>query len=174
MAVLWWSVLSILALSVGVHAIGQASCVAFQSSASTFPIVTKGKATNILISPDDWPGVQRAAFDFASDIQQVTNVKPSLTNITVSNSTLSAPRTTQSAIIIGTLGKSSLIEQVVKNANLDVSKVQGQWEAFMTKEVKNPLPGIQSAYVIIGADKRGSIFALYDHSEQFGTPLRSI
>ncbi|KAJ3557630.1 hypothetical protein NM688_g1372 [Phlebia brevispora] len=38
----------------------------------------------------------------------------------------------------------------------------------MAKEVKNPLPGIQSAYVIIGADKRGTIFAMYDHSEQFG------
>ena len=46
--------------------------------------------------------------------------------------------------------------------------MQGQWEAFMAKEVKNPLPGIQSAYVIIGADKRGTIFAMYDHSEQFG------
>ncbi|KAJ3551132.1 hypothetical protein NM688_g4903 [Phlebia brevispora] len=152
-----------------VHAIGQASCVAFQSSASTFPIVSKGKATNILVSPDDWPGVQRAAFDLASDIQQVTGVKPTLTNITVSSSTLSSDlRGTTSAIIIGTLGKSSLIDQIVNNTKLDVSSVQGQWESFLSKEVENPLPGIQSAYVIIGADKRGTIYSIYDHSEQFG------
>ena len=53
-------------------------------------------------------------------------------------------------------------------AKLDVSSIQGKWEAFMAKEVANPLPGVQSAYVVIGADKRGTIFALYDHSEQFG------
>ena len=38
----------------------------------------------------------------------------------------------------------------------------------MAKEVKDPFPGVSSAYVVIGADKRGTIFALYDHSEQFG------
>ena len=146
-----------------VLAIGQQSCVSFQSSSSNFPIVTSGKATPILLSDDDWPGVQRAAFDFASDIQAVTGVKPSLSNVTATS-----PPRLSSAIIIGTLGKSSLIDQVVSHAKLDVSSVQGQWEAFNAQEVKNPLPGIDSAYVIMGADKRGSIFALYDHSEQFG------
>lgn len=156
-------------LAVTVHAIGQASCVTFQNSASNFAVVTKGKAAPVLLSADDWPGVQRAATDFAADIQRVTGVKPSLTNVTTSASSVSsALRGAPSAIIIGTLGKSSLIDQVVKNAKLDVSSVQDQWEAFMAKEVKNPLPGIESAYVIIGADKRGTIFAMYDHSEQFG------
>ena len=38
----------------------------------------------------------------------------------------------------------------------------------MFRVIRNPLPGIDSAYVIIGADKRGTIFARYDYSEQFG------
>ena len=177
------SLLGLLALcSTTVHAIGQASCVAFQNAASTFPVVSNRKATPILLSPDEWPGVQRAAQDFADDIQRVAGVRPVLSNVTLSatpttvNSTsggngtspdIRGPSASQ-AIIIGTLGKSDLIAQVVKNAKLDVSGVQGQWEAFMAKEVQNPLPGVKSAYVIIGADKRGSIFAMYDHSEQFG------
>lgn len=144
-------------------AIGQQSCVAFTSAPSTFPIVANGKSTPILLSADEWPGVQRTALDFASDIQQVTGIKPTLKNVT-SNSTSKS----SSAVIIGTLGKSSLIDQVVSHAKLDVSSIQGNWESFVTMEVKNPLPGIDSAYVIIGADKRGTIFALYDHSEQFG------
>ncbi|CAK5271934.1 unnamed protein product, partial [Mycena citricolor] len=41
-----------------------------------------------------------------------------------------------------------------------------QWEAFLSQVVT--VPGVGPAYVIIGADKRGTIFALYDHSEQIG------
>lgn len=39
----------------------------------------------------------------------------------------------------------------------------------MTMVVDDPLPGLERAYVMIGSDKRGTIYALYDHSEQFGT-----
>jgi hypothetical protein len=149
-----------------VDAIGQATCVSFiaNSSTSSFQVVTSGKAAPILLSADEWPGVQRAAADFATDIQRVTNVKPSMSNVTATSKIPANP------IIIGTLGKSSLIDQVINNTNLDVSSISGQWEAFLSKEVSNPLPGVDKAYVVIGADKRGTIFALYDHSEQFGRP----
>ncbi|KAG6838299.1 hypothetical protein C0991_000387, partial [Blastosporella zonata] len=80
--------------------------------------------------------------------------------------------------IVGTLGKSSLIAQVVNATKLDVSGIDGNWESFLAKEVENPLPGVERAYVIIGADKRGTIFAIYEpSSEQFGThpfPLTSL
>ncbi|KAF5375510.1 hypothetical protein D9615_009220 [Tricholomella constricta] len=146
-----------------VHGIGQNTCVVFKSSFSVVPIVSKGVASPILISPDEWPGVQRAATDFAIDIQRVTGIKPSLSNVTSSSTFKSS-----TSIIIGTLGKSSLIDQIINATKLDVSSIRGRWESFMALEVKQPLPGIDSAYVIIGADKRGTIFALYDHSEQFG------
>ena len=156
----------LLAFTSSVHGLGQDTCVSFRSSPSAFTVVNSGKAAPILLSPDEWPGVQRAAFDFASDIQQVTGVNPSLRNVTSSLSSDSSFGST--AIIVGTLGKSSLIDEVVNRTKLDVSSIQGQWEAFLAKEVQNPLPGVKSAYVMIGADKRGTIFALYDHSEQFG------
>ncbi|KAJ7730249.1 hypothetical protein DFH07DRAFT_174950 [Mycena maculata] len=146
-----------------VNGLGQATCVAFQSSASTFTVASNGKAAPLILSSDDWPGVQRAAQDFASDIERVTGIKPSISNATSSN-----PAHSSLPIIIGTLGKSSLIDQIVKSTKLDVSAIENQWEAFTTQVVANPLPGISKAYVMIGADKRGTIFALYDHSEQFG------
>lgn len=151
----------------GVSGIGQETCVSFHSSRSTFSVVSNGQAAPIIFSSDDWPGVQRAAADFADDIQRVTSIKPRLTNVTASDiaSNGGGGRT---AIIVGTLGKSSLIDDIVNRTKLDVSGVRGNWEAFVSKQVKNPLPGIDSAYVIIGADKRGTIYALYDHSEQFG------
>lgn len=154
---------ALLALAAPARAIGQTTCVAFKSASATFPFVSSGRAAPIFLADDDWPGVQRAAQDFAADIERVTGVKPALANRTVT-----ATAKASNAIIVGTLGRSALVDAVVNNTGLDVSSVQGNWEAFLAKEVKNPLPGIDSAYVIIGADKRGTIFSMYDHSEQFG------
>ncbi|KAI0758921.1 hypothetical protein C8Q74DRAFT_1300799 [Fomes fomentarius] len=163
MAVRLFASVLLVAFATSVLAIGQDTCVQFESSPSSFAVVNSGKATPILLSPDEWPGVQRAASDFASDIQQVTGVQPTLENVTsASFSSLDS-----SSIIVGTLGKSSLIDEIVNRTKLDVSSIQGKWEAFIAKEVANPLPGVESAYVVIGSDKRGTIFALYDHSEQF-------
>ena len=167
--------LGLLASICGIHAIGQDTCVTFTPSNDAFAVVNSGKATSIIISPEDWPGVQLAAADFAADIKRVTGKEPSLTNFTVAgtpsntSSTAAASKPSSSSlIIVGTLGKSPLISQIVNNTGLDVSSIQGKWEAFLGRVVKNPLPGVDSAYVIIGADKRGTIYALYDHSEQFG------
>ncbi|KAJ7454980.1 hypothetical protein B0H11DRAFT_257884 [Mycena galericulata] len=146
-----------------VNGIGQDTCVAFTSSASAFTVASNGKAAPLILSSDDWPGVQRAAQDFAADIERVTGAKPSLSNATSTN-----PARSSLPIIIGTLGKSSLIDQIVNSTKLDMSSIENQWEAFTTRVVNNPLPGIAKAYVMIGADKRGTIFAIYDHSEQFG------
>ncbi|KAI0673152.1 hypothetical protein C8Q78DRAFT_703002 [Trametes maxima] len=162
--------LGLLAFAGGTLAIGQDTCIAFKSSRNAFPIVSNRRATPILLSLDEWPGVQRTAFDFAADIQRVTGIKPTLRNVTSvrdSNET-SFASFGERAIIVGTLGRSALVDEVVNRTQLDVSSIEGKWEAFLSREVENPLPGIKSAYVVIGADKRGTIFALYDHSEQFG------
>ena len=145
-----------------VHAIGQDTCVSFQASNDTFTVISGNTVASIFISDDEWPGVQRAAFDFASDIEKVTGRSPQLSNVTLTVNASSSP------IIVGTLGKSTLIDAVVNHTQMDVSSISGAWESFMTKLVDNPLPGVSSAYVIIGADKRGTIFGVYDLSEQMG------
>jgi hypothetical protein len=150
-----------------VSGIGQDTCVSFKPSSSSFSVVKQGKAAPVLLSEDDWPGVHRAAVDFALDIERVTNVKPKLVNGSLAD-TAENISPGSLPIIVGTLGKSSLIDRVVNATSLDVSSIQGRWESFMSAVVSNPLPGVQRAYVVIGSDKRGTIYALYDHSEQFG------
>ncbi|KAI0031785.1 hypothetical protein K488DRAFT_78865 [Vararia minispora EC-137] len=145
-----------------VAALGQERVISFDATTGAFPLVSRGAAAHILLADDEWPGVQLAAATFAQDVGRVTGVAPSLANSS------STHEQAGSAIIVGTLGKSSLIEEVVNRTRLDVSRIEGQWEAFMTQVVKNPLPGVDQAYVMVGADKRGTIFALYDHSEQIG------
>lgn len=144
------------------HAIGQDTCVAFNSSQNSFSVVSAGQGAPIFLSEDEWPGVQIAAADFATDIQAVTGVAPLLQNTSTSFDNSSRP------ILIGTLGVSSLIDSILNSTDLDVSSLNGSWESFVAQEVPNPLPGLDSAFVIIGSDKRGTIFALYDLSEQIG------
>ena len=161
-------VLGFFVLLRGTLGIGQMNCVSFESSANFFSIINEKKAAPILISANEWPGVQLAAADFAADILRVTGVETSITNVSSPFKLNSSFSQTSPPVIVGTLVKSSLIEQVINSTGLDVSAIQGNWESFMSRVVYNPLPGIDSAYVIIGADKRGTIFSLYDHSEQFG------
>ena len=156
----------LLALVARVAAIGQDSCVTFSALDSSLAVVENGRAAPVYISDDDWLGTQRAATDFVEDIERVTGVLPQLRNVSASNSR--SLRSSNPVIIVGTLGHSSLIDAVLNNTQLNVSSIAGQWESYVSQQVSNPLPGVSSAYVIIGSDKRGTIYALYDHSEQFG------
>ncbi|PBK61122.1 hypothetical protein ARMSODRAFT_674559 [Armillaria solidipes] len=143
-----------------VRAIGQTNCVATEASPSTFAIFQQGQPSTILLSADEWQGVQLAATDLSSDIEKVTGLRPTLAN--------SSDQSPSHPIIVGTLGKSSLIDRVVNATDLNISSIEGQWESFMTAIVDHPIPGVETAYVIVGSDKRGTIYALYEHSEQIG------
>ena len=46
--------------------------------------------------------------------------------------------------------------------------IMGQWESFISQVVTSPLPGVDKALVIAGSDLRGTVFGLYDISEQIG------
>ncbi|KAG8785095.1 hypothetical protein FRC12_017993 [Ceratobasidium sp. 428] len=156
-------------------AISTGNCVSFDSKAGGFQVA----ATKVLVAPDEWPGVVRAAGDFAKDLSTVTGK-----TLSVANATTTTASQSKTPIIVGTLGHSALISAVVNNTKLDVSGISGKWESFIAQQVSNPLPGVSSAYVVIGSDKRGefiffligcyiepllgTIFGLYELSEQSG------
>ncbi|KAI9648181.1 hypothetical protein NHQ30_002813 [Ciborinia camelliae] len=71
-------------------------------------------------------------------------------------------------LIVGTLTQSPLITQLISSGLLDPNPIKGKWEAFMSVIISNPLPGIDKAMVVVGSDLRGTIFGLYDISEQAG------
>jgi hypothetical protein len=77
-------------------------------------------------------------------------------------------QSTAPIVIAGTVGKSSLIQSLVQSGKINVDSIRGQWESYRIQLVSNPLEGVSSAVVIAGADKRGSIYGIYDISEQIG------
>jgi hypothetical protein len=141
--------------------IGEQQYVAFTANSPGFPIVSGGRIAPILVSKDDWPGVVRVAGDLRGDIQRVTGATP-----TVLHAEGDASKTTP--IILGTIGQSPLIDDLIRRHKLDVSGVEGHWESAVTTIVERPFPGVNRALVLAGADKRGTIYAAYDLSEQIG------
>ena len=131
-----------------------------QFSAGDFPLVQDGKAAPIIISSNDFKVAQIAASDLASDIEKVTGTKPTL------NNALEQP--VHAAVIIGTLGRSPLIDALIKTGKLDVSRIRGKWECYIIATVERPLPNVRSALVIVGSDRRGTAFGVYEVSQMIG------
>ncbi|WP_170941618.1 glycosyl hydrolase 115 family protein [Cellvibrio mixtus] len=113
----------------------------------------------IYYSMEDAKVVQLAAEALRDDIQRVTGLRPE-----VSTATPRAPR----AILIGTLGQSSLIDDLVKAGKIDVSAIRGKWEAYVAAVVSNPLPDVEQGLIIVGSDRRGTAFGVFGLSESIG------
>ncbi len=123
-------------------------------------LVRSGTAAPIFISAHDWPGVQRAAQDLQADIERVSGIKPAYS--------MATPANAKTVVIVGTVGKSELIDQLVTTGKLDVTALRGKWESFLIQTIDQPLPGVDRALVIAGSDKRGTIYGVYEISEQIG------
>jgi len=141
-------------------AIDSPQYIQFSDTDGSFPLVANGIAAAILVDEDDDTGVLRAVNDLLLDIERVTKIKPQL------YSELNSEE--QQVVIIGTLGGSVLIKNLVEQKLLDVASIEGKWEAFLITTIDNVIEGIDKAVVITGSDKRGVIFGIYDLSAQIG------
>jgi hypothetical protein len=125
-----------------------------------FPLVAGGRAAPIVVSAGDHAGVLRVAGDLATDLRRATGVQPA-----VSHDAVPAGR---DPVIVGTIGRSSLIDRIVAAGRLDVTGIRGRWETTVEQVVDHPLPGVRRAFVIAGSDQRGTIYGAYDVSRQIG------
>lgn len=141
-------------------AIGGKSYISTSKVKNNFTLSAAGKSTTLYIGSNDYPGVIRALKDLKADIGNVTNTEPTILYDKVPSQ--------KELVIVGTSGKSSVIDKLVKSGKLDVKSICGKWENFLIQQVNNPFPGIDKALVIVGSDKRGTIFGIYDVSEQIG------
>lgn len=131
-----------------------------KSSPGAMVIAGKEHLASIVVDENDFPGVLRVARLVQNDLSMVTGRDPVL----VTNGIPTA----KTVIIAGTIGKSSLIDQLVSTGKLNVDDVSGKWENTLVELVDNPFPGVGQALVIAGSDKRGTIYGLFELSEQAG------
>ncbi|KQV84620.1 glycosyl hydrolase [Massilia sp. Root351] len=151
-----------LSVSPAALAIGQKKFVD-SGPAAGVELIARGKMASIHLDGDDYPGVLRAARDLQSDIEKVGSQRPSL-SLQKTPGAVSG----QDVILIGTIGHSRLIDQLIAQKKLDTSSIKDLWEGYVVQAVKAPMPGVARALVIAGSDKRGTIFGIYTLAEQLG------
>ena len=154
-------ILWLITLPSPVSAIGQQAIITFQSSADTIHLASSSTSVQIIVDSLEWPAVARAANDLALDFGRVTGLNGFVHSIearngssfstysskTWINSTTSTPG---GVIIVGTLGRSPIIDQLVRSGKIETKNISGQWESFVSTIVEAPVPGLSRALIIAG------------------------
>ena len=134
--------------------------ISFEKDIGNFVLFSDGKLIPVCVHYDDFPGVMKISQYLVSDLEKVTGQKPALfTDEIPANS---------EAIIIGTIGKSPLINHLVEGKKIDVSDIEGKWESSLIQVINEPFEGMNQALVIAGSDKRGTIYGILELSKQIG------
>ena len=127
----------------------------FTEAGQTFlSLIEKGKPIPVVSDTNDYAGVIRAVNDLKDDFRKVAGNLPSASG--------------KSAIIVGTVGKSAIIDQLLKEGKINKTELAGKNEKYLIQTIDNPTNGIEKALVIAGSDKRGAIYGIYELSRQIG------
>ena len=118
--------------------------VAFKASADLLPLQGAG----ISFEGKEHSCVQRAIANLQQDFERVTG-----------KSLLSAQSGIPGTILIGTVGVNKQIDQWVKKGEL--RDLKGKTEKYIIKTIGDQL-------VIAGSDKRGTVYGIYELSQQMG------
>ena len=123
-----------------------------------FVWIQQGKAYPILVDSREDKGVVRAVANLQTDAGKVTGITPEIIYSVAGNRML----------IIGSIENSSWIKQLLKAGKINAADLQGKREKYILQMVKQPMEGVDEAVVIAGSDKRGTIYGIYELSQQMG------
>jgi hypothetical protein len=125
-----------------------------------FPIVNSKTVATIIYDADDYSVVKKTAHLFASDIEMVTGKSPTIVS--------TDSKLKNNIIIIGTIGKNKLIDQLIATQKLNIDSINNQWERFAIQTIDKPFKGVKKALIIAGSDKRGTAYGVFTVSENIG------
>lgn len=139
--------------------------ISFQPSSNVLQLASTALGPSIYVASNEFNETVRAAQDLARDFGRVTTQNGTLVQADrVELSNISTSPTT----IVGTIGSSKLIDDLVASGKIDASRIKGKWESYIEATVDKPIEGISQALIIAGSDMRGSIYGIYDISETIG------
>ena len=112
-------------------------------------LINGNDKVEIYMDANDCRGVSYAANALVKDIR----------NVSGSQATITSNR--KATILVGTIGHSAAIDQLVKQKRINGNLLKGKREKFIITVVNNQL-------VIAGSDRRGTIYGIYELSQQMG------
>ncbi|HYE54162.1 MAG TPA: glycosyl hydrolase, partial [Chitinophagaceae bacterium] len=141
--------------------------LALCSSLHSQQIISTQKVNGINISTaaicidaeNDFTLVHLAAGFLADDIQKVTGKAARVAPM--------IPTDTKQIILIGSVERSSFIKDLIARKKISDS-IRNKWEAYHVQVVQQPFPGVEQALVIMGSDRRGTAYGVFELSQQMG------
>ena len=124
-----------------------------------FTLISQSKPVGVIVAENDKKGVLIAVQNLQKDFERVCGKQAQLFSSPTSD--------TKQCIIVGSL-ESPYVKQLIKAKKLDEKELKGKVEKYIMTVVSNPLPGVDEALVIAGSDMRGTIYGVYELSEQIG------
>ena len=124
-----------------------------------FCIAKDGKTVEIVVDGQDWKGVIRAANNLGDDVRKVCGTASPVRIEELKNGKIEGLK--NGDIIVGTIGKSRIIDKLIKQKKLNVKRIKCKWEGYVIDVVDGNL-------VIAGNDKRGTIYGIYEISRRIG------
>lgn len=140
--------------------LAQVSLSQNSSGSNVFSLVGKKNKACVYYDTKDFEVVKTTAGLFANDVKEVSG------QILGVATTKEVPQ--KNCIIVGTLGHNEWIDQMVAKKKLDVEPLKNRWESYLVQLVRNPLPGVEKALVIVGSDRRGAAYGLLSVSRTIG------
>ena len=120
-------------------------------------LLNSNHQVEIYMDANDCKGVSYAANALVKDIQNVSGSKASIT----SDRQAFASSDKKANILVGTIGHSAAIDLLVKQKRINGNLLKGKREKFIITVVDGQL-------VIAGSDRRGTIYGIYELSQQMG------
>lgn len=151
------AVTALLTMMVSIYAADHKGISFNELSSERFTLIENGNPISLLLDETDDIGVQIAAKALQNDFKMVSGKEAKLLN----------EPSEKSVVIIGTL-ESKYIKQIIKSKKIDKKELEGKYEKYIMTTIANPIEGVEEALVIAGSDKRGTIYGIYELSEQIG------
>ena len=120
-------------------------------------LLNPGNRVEIYMDANDRKGVSYAVQALIKDFRQVSGCQATLTSQYGSTH----GKNSQPGILVGTLGHSAAIDQLVRQKRIDARQLKGKREKFIITLIDQQL-------VIAGSDRRGTIYGIYELSQQMG------
>ena len=143
----------------GMSAVPQVKATAQQGY---FPLASATTAADICVDANDYRVVNIAAGMLADDVKRVTGKNAKVVRAKRLKDFSGRP-----AVVAGTLGHSTLTDQLVSQCNIKVEGLRGKWESYQMVTTEHPKTH-QPLLVIIGSDRRGTAFGLTSLCEEIG------
>lgn len=121
-------------------------------------LLNANNRVKIYMDTNDCKGVSYAAHALLKDIKSVSGATATLTS---DAGFLKKNDTARPAILVGTIGHSAAIDQLVKQKRINGNLLKGKREKFIITLIDGQL-------VIAGSDRRGTIYGIYELSQQMG------